>query len=129
MRPDNTAPIIARRRELTRARTIQALRELDRAGTPVTFAAVPGRPGSPAPGYMPQTTSASRSSGSGMPPGTLRPAHPGQPARLSQLAAAPPGSGTPADPGTARRTRPAPPSARPRARRPAAARRPDITLR
>ena len=48
MRPDNTAPIIAaarRRRELTRARAIQALRELDRAGTPVTFAAVAGQAG------------------------------------------------------------------------------------
>jgi Family of unknown function (DUF6262) len=30
----------ARRHELTRARAIQALRELDRAGTPVTFASV-----------------------------------------------------------------------------------------
>ena len=30
----------ARRHELTRAKAIQALRELDRAGTPVTFAAV-----------------------------------------------------------------------------------------
>jgi len=30
----------ARRHELTRARAIHALRELDRAGTPVTFAAV-----------------------------------------------------------------------------------------
>jgi hypothetical protein len=30
----------ARRHELTRAKAIQALRELDRAGTPITFAAV-----------------------------------------------------------------------------------------
>ncbi len=48
MRPDNTAPIIAaarRRHELTRARAIQAIRELDRAGTPVTFAAVAGQAG------------------------------------------------------------------------------------
>ena len=46
MRPDNTAPIIAaarQRHELTRARAIQALRELDRTGTPVTFAAVAGK--------------------------------------------------------------------------------------
>ena len=46
MRPDNTAPIIAaarRRHQLTRAKAIQALRELDRAGTPVTFAAVAGQ--------------------------------------------------------------------------------------
>jgi hypothetical protein len=43
MHPDNTAPIIAaarRRHELTRSKAIQAIRELDRAGTTVTFAAV-----------------------------------------------------------------------------------------
>jgi hypothetical protein len=43
MRPDAAAPLAqaaARRHELTRAKAIQALRELDRAGTPVTFAAV-----------------------------------------------------------------------------------------
>jgi hypothetical protein len=43
MRPDPAAPLAAaaaRRHELTRARAIQALRELDRAGTPVTFASV-----------------------------------------------------------------------------------------
>ena len=43
MPPDAAAPLAeaaARRHELTRAKVIQALRELDRAGTPVTFAAV-----------------------------------------------------------------------------------------
>jgi hypothetical protein len=35
----------ARRHELTRARAIQALRELDRAGTPVTFASIAGAAG------------------------------------------------------------------------------------
>ncbi len=43
MPPDNTAPLAvaaARRHEHTRARAIQALRELDRAGAPVTFASV-----------------------------------------------------------------------------------------
>jgi hypothetical protein len=43
MRPDNPAPLAlaaTRRHELTRARAIQALRELDRAGAPVTFASV-----------------------------------------------------------------------------------------
>ena len=42
-RPDNTAPIIAaarRRHELTRAKAIRVLRELDHAGAPVTFAAI-----------------------------------------------------------------------------------------
>ena len=40
MRPDPLSAAAARRHELTRSRTIQALRELDRAGTPVTFAGV-----------------------------------------------------------------------------------------
>lgn len=43
MRADNTAALIAaaqQRRELTRAKAIQALRELDHAGAPVTFQAV-----------------------------------------------------------------------------------------
>jgi negative regulator of sigma E activity len=46
--PDPATPLAvaaARRHELTRARAIQALRELDRAGTPVTFAAVAGAAG------------------------------------------------------------------------------------
>jgi negative regulator of sigma E activity len=38
--PDPLAEAAARRHELTRSRAVQALRELDRAGTPVTFAAV-----------------------------------------------------------------------------------------
>ena len=48
MHPDTTASIIAaarHRHELTRAKAIQAIRELDRAGTPVTFATVAGRAG------------------------------------------------------------------------------------
>ena len=40
MRPDPLSEAAARRHELTRARTVQALRELDRAGVPVTFAGV-----------------------------------------------------------------------------------------
>ena len=43
MRPDPLTPLAvaaARRHELTRAKAIQALRELDRAGAHVTFAAV-----------------------------------------------------------------------------------------
>lgn len=43
MRSDTAAPLAeaaARRHELTRSKAIQALRELDRAGMPVTFAAV-----------------------------------------------------------------------------------------
>ena len=40
MRPDPLSEAAARRHELTRAKAVQALRELDRAGTPVTFARV-----------------------------------------------------------------------------------------
>ena len=43
MHPDNTAPLIAaatRRHELTRAKAVRAVRELDQAGTPITFEAV-----------------------------------------------------------------------------------------
>jgi hypothetical protein len=40
VRPDPLSQAAARRHELTRAKAIRALRELDRAGTPVTFAAV-----------------------------------------------------------------------------------------
>jgi hypothetical protein len=38
--PDPLAEAAARRHELTRSRAIHALRELDRAGAPVTFASV-----------------------------------------------------------------------------------------
>ena len=40
MRPDPLSEAAAWRHELTRAKAIQALRELDRAGAPVTFAGV-----------------------------------------------------------------------------------------
>ena len=40
MRPDPLSEAAARRHELTRAKAVQAVRELDRAGTPVTFARV-----------------------------------------------------------------------------------------
>jgi hypothetical protein len=40
VRPDPLSDAAARRHELTRARAVQALRELDRAGTPVTFTGV-----------------------------------------------------------------------------------------
>jgi negative regulator of sigma E activity len=40
VRPDPLSEAAARRHQLTRAKAVQALRELDRSGTPVTFAAV-----------------------------------------------------------------------------------------
>jgi hypothetical protein len=48
MPPEAPAPLAAaaaRRHQLIRARAIQALRELDRAGSPVTFASVAGAAG------------------------------------------------------------------------------------
>jgi Family of unknown function (DUF6262) len=40
VRPDPLSEAAARRHELTRAKAVQALRELDRAGTAVTFAGI-----------------------------------------------------------------------------------------
>jgi len=40
VRPDPLSEAAARRHELTRAKAVQALRELNRAGAPVTFAGV-----------------------------------------------------------------------------------------
>ena len=40
MRPDPLSEAAVRRHELTRSRAVQALRELDRAGVPITFAGV-----------------------------------------------------------------------------------------
>jgi hypothetical protein len=40
VRPDPLSEAAARRHELTRSRAVQALREVDRAGDPVTFAGV-----------------------------------------------------------------------------------------
>ena len=40
MRPDPLSEAAARRHELTRSKAVQALRELDRSGIPVTFAGV-----------------------------------------------------------------------------------------
>ncbi|EST18218.1 DUF6262 family protein [Streptomyces roseochromogenus] len=48
MRADNSAHLVTsaqRRHELTRAKTIKTLRELDTAGTPVTFEIVAGHAG------------------------------------------------------------------------------------
>jgi uncharacterized protein DUF6262 len=40
VRPDPLSEAAARRHELARAKAVQALRELDRAGAPVTFAGI-----------------------------------------------------------------------------------------
>ena len=85
MRPDNTAPIIAaakHRRELTRAKAIQALRELDRSGTPITFLAVAHAAGVSRSWLYAQPDTAPRSNDSATPART----HP----HPSQRASAPP---------------------------------------
>ena len=86
MRADNTGPLInaaRQRHELTRAKAIQALRELDQAGTRVTFEAVARAAGvaraSPAPGSTPKPISASRSDACARPP-TARHHHRSPPA-------------------------------------------------
>jgi hypothetical protein len=88
MRPDNTAPIIAaarQRHELTRSKVIQALRELDRAGTPVTFQAVAATARCPGPGCTLSPISAPRSNVSAKASAGHRPAHPCRPAHLRLL--------------------------------------------
>ena len=75
VRADNTAAIIAAARtrsELTRSNAIRALRELDAAGTPVSFEAVARRRASPVPGCIPSQASAPRSSGYARPPAGRR---------------------------------------------------------
>jgi hypothetical protein len=77
VRPDPgvvLAQAAARRHELTCSRAIQALRELDRSGQPVTFAAVAQATGSPGPGSILSPTSATRSAGSRAQRAAARPA-------------------------------------------------------
>ena len=61
VRIDPLSEAAARRHELTRAKAVQALRELDRAGAPVTFAAVAQAAGISGRGSTPSPTSAARS--------------------------------------------------------------------
>jgi hypothetical protein len=63
VRPDPLSEAAARRHELTRAKAVQALRELDRAGAPVTFAGVARLAGISRSGFIPSPTSAARSAG------------------------------------------------------------------
>ena len=63
VRTDPLAEAASRRHELTRSKAIQALRELDRAGTSVTFAGVAQAAGVSRCGSIPSPTSAARSVG------------------------------------------------------------------
>jgi hypothetical protein len=76
MRPDHTQHLITaakRRHELTRAKAIRALRELDRAGTAVTFESVARAAEVRVPGSAPNPTSTPRSEGFATRPATHRP--------------------------------------------------------
>ena len=123
MRPDPPAPLAAaaaRRHQLTRARAIQALRELDRAGAAVTFAAVAAAAGISRSWLYTQPdirdqiqqlrTSSSR---------TARHPGPRQPAATDASQRARLTAALQRNQATRRRERPAPPPARPSPRRPA----------
>ena len=67
MRADNTRHIVAaarHRHEYTRAKAVQALREAEKPGTPVTFDAVASAAGVSRPGSTPSRTCEPRSSDS-----------------------------------------------------------------
>ena len=114
MSPDPLSEAAARRHELTRAKAVQALRELDRAGAPVTFARVAQEAGISRSWLYTQPDISSQIRGCARK--QMAPAPP---------APFPPGSGPPTIAGarlaaaldqqaTHRRQRPAPPPARPR---------------
>ena len=78
--PDPLAQAAARRHELTRARAVEALRELDRSGAPVTFAGVAHRRDLTIVALYPARQSAARSAGSGKRRTTPAPPAPSPPA-------------------------------------------------
>ena len=128
MRPDPAAPLAeaaARRHELTRARAIQALREIDRPGMPVTFAAIAAAAGISRswlytqPDIRDQIQQMRSTPGHG-----TTGARPRQPARHRQFTARPAHRSPHPQPAARRRERPAPPPARPHARRPAVSQNP-----
>ena len=106
MRPDNAAPLIAaarQRHELTRAKAIQAIRELDRAGT-VGHLQPRRRPGRRVPvlAVFPARHPHRDRTAPGAPPADPAQRRSPPPARLRRLAARAPGSG----PGTQPRAAP-----------------------
>ena len=121
MRPDPLTEAAARRHELTRAKAIQALRELDRAGAPVTFASVAAAAGISRSWLYTQPDISDqvrrlRGVTRERDPASVVPA--GQRATGASLRSQAHRS-PPAQPGARRRECQAPPPARPRARRPA----------
>ena len=120
MRPDPLSEAAARRHELTRAKALQALRELDRAGTPVTFAGVAQAAGISRswlytqPDISDQIRRLRQDTDSAGSAGAI-PAASGPPIRRCAPGSPPPSTAASSSP---TRT-PAAPPARPRARRPA----------
>jgi hypothetical protein len=121
VRPDPLSEAAARRHELTRSKAIQALRELDRAGTPVTFAGVAQTAGvsrswlytqPDISGQIRRLRKNTHGAGSADPV-------PRKPARHRRVAARQAHRRSQPQQAAQRRERPAPPPARPRTRRPA----------
>jgi hypothetical protein len=112
MRPDPLSEAAARRHELTRSRAVQALRELDRAGVPVTFAGVAHAAGISRSWLYTQPDISSQIR-------RLRNKTDGRPAGHRCVAARQARRRPRTQQAARRRERPAPPPARPRARRPA----------
>ena len=121
MRPDPLSEAAARRHELTRAKAVQALRELDRAGTPVTFAGVAQAAGISRSWLytQPDISGQIRRLRAEDRWRRLRRRHPRGPAGHRRVAARQAHRRPRPQQAARRRERPAPPPARPRTRRPA----------
>src|SRR5580698_7052845 len=126
MRADNSAALAQsarHRHELTRAKAIRAIRELDRAGTPVTFEQVARSAGLPVLALLPARHPRPAPAAAHQQPPCTRTSHPRQPASLRRITLPAPASRDPAGPAA----RAGKPAAAPRARpgpRPAANTRP-----
>jgi len=109
VRPDPLSEAAAQRHELTRSKAVQALRELDQAGAPVTFAGVAQAAGISRSWLYTQPDISSQ----------IRRHHPGRPAGHRRIAAGAARRRPRPQQAPRRRERPAPPPARPHTRRPA----------
>jgi len=123
VRPDPLSEAAAGRHVLTRSKAIQALRELDRAGAPVTFAGVAQAAGISR-SWLYTQYPAGHQQPDPPPAGKHRkrrpwPCHPRGPAGHRCIAARQARRCPRPEPAARRRERPAPPAARPRTRRPA----------
>ena len=129
MRPDPLSEAAARRHELTRSRTVQALQELDRSGTPVTFAGVAKAAGvSRSWLYTQPDISGQIRRLRQKTNGASSPAPSREPADQRRVAAHQAHYSPRPQQAARRRERPAPPPARPRTRRPAVGTTDQVTI-